>query len=141
MMDKKILEDYMDACALIKETEEDIARLKRKKKKIVQESVIGSNPEWPYEPMHFHIEGTPYTYSDDKQLRREERILEERKQQAEKIKRSAEEYMNCATVRMQRIVRLRIFKGLTWQQVALQMGRKCTADSIRMEFQRWIEEK
>lgn len=140
-MGKEIIEQYIDACELIKETEEDIARLKRKKKKIVQDSVTGSNPEWPYEPIHFRVEGTPYTYSNDRQIREEERILEERRQNAEEIKQKAEEYINHASMRMQRIVRMKVFEGMTWQQVAAHMGRKCTEDSVRKEFERWMKEK
>ena len=42
-MDKKILSDYIDACAVIRETEEEIRKLE-KKKKVVQDKVTGSNP-------------------------------------------------------------------------------------------------
>ena len=48
-MDVKILEDYMDAMELIKETEEDIRRLKRRRKTIIQTNVKGSNPDFPYQ--------------------------------------------------------------------------------------------
>ena len=59
-MDKKILSDYIDACAVIRETEEEIRKLE-KKKKVVQDKVTGSNPEWPYEPRSFSLGGTkPY---------------------------------------------------------------------------------
>ena len=44
-MDKKILEDYIDACAFIKDTDAEIARLE-KKKRYVQDKVRGSNPDW-----------------------------------------------------------------------------------------------
>ena len=47
-MDKKTLEDYIDACEFIKETEAEIKKLE-KKKRIVQDKVRGSNPDWPYE--------------------------------------------------------------------------------------------
>lgn len=40
-MDKRILNDYIDACALVKETEEDIRRLKKKKKTVIQTNVKG----------------------------------------------------------------------------------------------------
>ena len=49
-MDKKILEDYIDACEFIKETEAEIKKLE-KKKRFVQDKVRGSNPDWPYEEM------------------------------------------------------------------------------------------
>ena len=38
-MDKHILNQYIDACALIEEVEEDIRKLKKKKKTIVQTNV------------------------------------------------------------------------------------------------------
>ena len=41
-MDKTILQDYIDACELIKETEKDIQRLNQKKKTIIQTNVKGS---------------------------------------------------------------------------------------------------
>ena len=52
-MDKNILSQYIDACELIKETEEEIKKLNRKKKTVIQTNVSGSNPEFPYNPQHF----------------------------------------------------------------------------------------
>lgn len=59
-MEKKVLEQYIDACELIKETEKDIRRLKKKRQTIVQTNVSGSNPEFPYNPQHFKIAGTAF---------------------------------------------------------------------------------
>ena len=56
-MEKKVLEQYMDACELIKETEKDIRRLKKKRQTIVQTNVSGSNPDFPYNPQHFKSRG------------------------------------------------------------------------------------
>ena len=39
---------------------------------------------------------------------------------------------------MQRIIRYKIFEGMTWEQVAVKMGRKATADSVRMEMERFL---
>ena len=138
-MDKRILYDYIDACELIKETEEEIRKLRKKKKMIVRTSVSGSNPEFPYNPQHFEIEGTTFTHKDDSNLREEEKILEERKKNAEKIKLEVERWMNTIPNRMQRIIEYKIFKELTWQQVAQKMGRKATGDSIRMEFNNFMK--
>lgn len=138
-MDKRILYDYIDACELIKETEAEIRKLQKKKKMIVRTSVSGSNPEFPYNPQHFEIEGTVFTYKDDRDLREEEKILEERKKNAEKIKLEVERWMNTIPNRMQRIIEYKIFKELTWQQVAQKMGRKATGDSIRMEFNNFMK--
>ena len=82
-MDKNILADYIDCCELLKETEKDIRRLRKKKKTIIQTNVSGSNPEFPYNPQHFKIQGTAFTYREDSQLRMEEQLLEKRKQDCE----------------------------------------------------------
>ena len=41
-MDKQILEQYIDACELIKETEEDIRRIRKQRKDILNDRVYGS---------------------------------------------------------------------------------------------------
>lgn len=140
-MNKQILSDYIDACELIKETEEDIRKLNKKKKTVIQTNVKGSNPEFPYEPRHFRLEGMVFTYNDDSQLRYEEKLLEKRKANAEKIKLQAEELLNQAPVRIQRIIRMKYFEGKSWDAVAHQLGRKATADSVRMEMERFLEKK
>lgn len=138
-MDKKILEDYIDAVALIKETEEDIRRLKKQRKTIIQTNVKGSNPEFPYQEQHFRIQGTTFTYQDDSSLRWEEKLLEKRKENAEKIKHQVEEWMLTIPVRMQRIIKYKIFKEMTWEQAAARIGRKATGENIRKEFERFLE--
>lgn len=140
-MNKKLLSDYIDACELIKETEEDIKKLKRNKKTIIQTNVKGSNPNFPYEEKHFHIEGMKFSYIDDVRLRREEQLLEERRENAEKVKVQVESELNSIPVRMQRIIKAKYFEGLSWQQVADRLGRKATADSVRMEMERFFKGK
>lgn len=140
-MDKNILNDYIDACALVQETERDIRALKKKRKTIIQTNVSGSNPDFPYQPQHFKIEGTVFTCADDSALRRDEGLLECRKANAEKIKQNVEEWMLTIPARMQRIIRWKFFEELTWEEVAVKMGRKATGDSVRLEFQRFMAEK
>ncbi|MED9882069.1 MAG: RNA polymerase subunit sigma-70 [Blautia sp.] len=140
-MDKHILDQYIDACAMVEETEKDIQELKKKKKTIVQTNVSGSNPEHPYNPQHFKIQGTTFTFREDSQLRMEEKLLEKRKEDAEQIKTRVEEWMNMIPVRMQRIIRYKVFEGMTWQQVAKKMGRKATESSVKMEYQRFMQKK
>lgn len=138
-MEKHILQDYIDACELIKETEADIRKLKRKKKTIIQTNVKGSNPDFPYQEQHFKVQGTTFTFRDDSQLRIEEKLLTERKANAEKIKLQVEEWINTIPNRMQRIIRYRIFEGESWEQVAKRLGRKATGDSVKMEYRRFLE--
>ena len=139
-MDKNILSQYIDACELIKETEEEIEKLNRKKKIVIQTNVSGSNPEFPYNPQHFKVQGTTFSVRDDSQLRCQQKILEERKRQAEQIKTKVEGWLNTIPSRMQRIIKYKVFKELTWQQVARKMGRKATEESVKKEFQRFFKE-
>lgn len=138
-MDKHILDQYIDACALIEETKKDIQKLRQKKRTVIQTNVSGSNPEHPYNPQHFKIQGTTFTFREDSQLRMEEKLLEKRKEDAEKIKIQVEEWMNTIPVRMQRIIRYKVFEGMTWQQVAQRMGRDVSKDSVRMEFNNFMK--
>lgn len=139
-MDKDILNQYIDACELVKETEKDIRQVKKQRKSIVQGIVKGSSPEFPYTAKNFHIEGVSYSViKNPEQLERKEQLLEERKQNAERIKLQVESWMNTIPVRMQRIIRMRVFENLSWKTIAVRMGRKATEDSVRKEYERFIE--
>lgn len=139
-MDKNILSQYIDACELIRETEEEIKKLNRKKKTVIQTNVSGSNPDFPYNPQHFKIQGTTFNYADDSQLRYQKKILEERKSHAEQLKTNVEEWLNTIPPRMQRIIKYKVFEELTWQQVARKIGRTATEESVKKEFQRFFKE-
>ena len=138
-MDKAVLQEYIDACELVKETEKEIQKLNRKKKTIIQTNVKGSMHEFPYVEQHFKVQGTTFTVKDDSRLRYEEKLLERQKARAEQVKLQVEEWMLTLSSRMQRIVRDRYLGGMTWEQVAAKMGRKATADSVRMELNKFLK--
>ena len=139
-MDKEILKQYIDACEQVKEAKVDILRLKKNRKKIVQDRVSGSAHEFPYTAQSFHIEGLSYpVVKDPDELDRREAILQERLQKAEEIKRQVEAWMLTIPQRMQRIIRYRAFEELSWNEVAIRMGRKATADSVRMEYTNFMK--
>ena len=138
-MDKEILKQYIDACEQVKEAKVDILRLKKNRKKIVQDRVSGSAHEFPYTAKSFHIEGLSYpVVKDPDELDRREAILQERLQKAEEIKRQVEAWMLTIPQRMQRIIRYRVFE-VSWNEVAIRMGRKATADSVRMEYTNFMK--
>lgn len=139
-MDKEILKQYIDACEQVKEAKVDILRLKKNRKKIVQDRVSGSAHEFPYTAKSFYIEGLSYpVVKDPDELDRREAILQERLQKAEEIKRQVEAWMLTIPQRMQRIIRYRVFEELSWNEVAIRMGRKATADSVRMEYTNFMK--
>lgn len=139
-LDKTILEQYIDSCELIKETEADIRRVKKQRKTIIQDSVKGSMHDFPYAAQNFKIHGMAYSaVRDPGALAAYERLLEERKASAEEIKVQVEAWLNTIPQRMQRITRFKYFEGLSWGEIALRLGRNSTADGIKMEYRRFLE--
>ena len=139
-MDKQILVQYIDACAQVEDTKKEILKLKKARKRIEQDAVKGSSHEFPYTLQTVHIEGLTYpAVKDPDKLDRLEEILKERLQNAEQIKHDVEAWLNAVPMRMQRIIRYRIFEELPWNDVAERMGRQATAESVKKEFQRFME--
>jgi DNA-directed RNA polymerase specialized sigma24 family protein len=139
-MEKMIIDEYVDACELVRETEKDIEKLNRKKKAVVSTTVSGSMHDFPYIEKRFKLEGGAFAYIDDVELRAEEKLLGERKANAERIKLKVEEWINTIPLRMQRIVRYRYMEGLSWEDIADRMGRGATGDSVRKELERFLKE-
>lgn len=139
-LDKQILEQYIDACELIKDTKEEIKKLRKRRIQIQQDSVKGSSHEFPYTLQTYHLEGLGYAVvKDPDELERMEELLAKRIQNAEQIRRQVEVWLNTISPRMQRIIRYKIFEEMTWGQVAVRMGRKATADSVRKEFEAFMK--
>ena len=133
-MDKQILKDYIDACAQVKETKEALLKLRKAKKRRELDAVKGSSHEFPYTMQTYHLDGLAYAaVMDPGEEDRLEEILRELRN-AERIKHDVESWLNTIPMRMQRIIKYKIFEGLTWNQVAIRMGRKATADGVRMEY-------
>lgn len=137
-MDKQILYQYIDACELVKETEREIEQIRRRRREIVTDKVRGSSYDFPFGQISYTIHGIPYDDQDQEMLDRKERILEERKAAAEAIKLRVEEWMVTVPPRMQRIIRYKVFEGMTWAQAAQRMGRKNTENSLKKEFERFM---
>lgn len=141
-MDKQILSQYIDACELVKETEEDIQKIKRCRNTIVQSVVKGSMHDFPYAAQNYHVEGLPYTVvRDQDNLKVEEKLLEERKAQAETIKLQVEAWMNTVPMRIQRIIRYRIFRGMKWEEIAVKIKEGKSGDAYRKQLDDYLKEK
>ncbi len=121
---KEVLEAYMDACALVRETERDILKLQKKEARSGSMECAG------------HAFPSGLLYSPP--MQREEEILWKRREKAEEARADAERVIDGATARMQRIIRYRVFEGLSWDEVAAKMGRGATAESVRKEYRRFL---
>ena len=139
-MDKQILNQYIDACKVVDETKEEIRKLKKNRKRILADTVKGSSYDFPYTLKTYRTEGIAYSVlKDPDELDRLEVVLKERLQNAERIKHQVEMWLNTIPMRMQRIIRYKIFEGLTWAEVATRMGRKATPDGIRKEYENFMK--
>lgn len=136
---RQILNDYIDACELIRETEEDIQRLEKFRTATVHVKVKGSMPEFPYLEQGINIGGVQYDTRNEGQLMMEKQILDERRKAADAIRLQAEDIINRAPIRMQRIIRYKCVERLSWRETAKRMGGNCTEESIRKEFERFLK--
>ena len=138
-MDKTILQQYIDACELLSETREDLEQLKRDSKRILTDSVQGSNPEFPYQPMSFKISGIEHTvYNNPEQIKKTKALLEERKTALADLKIRLEAFINVAPPRIGRIIRLKYIKGKTWEQVAAYLGYN-SPSAAKMALERFLQ--
>ena len=135
-----VLSEYTDACHLVEETEEDLRAIKAKLSEMAVDSVRGSNPEYPYEPRTFRIEGIGKEYwHGDEDIQRLEQILKQRRDNARKARIHVESWINTVPVRIQRIVRMKYFQRMTWDTVSARLGYKSGA-AAHMELYRFLTE-
>ena len=137
--EKSVLIEYTDLCALVAETEEDLRRLRREHSGITVDMVRGSNPNFPYEPRSFRIEGVSYSeYKSDSRLIREtEKLLEERRKMCMDKRLEVDYWMNTIPVRVARIIRAKYFQHLTWTEVAMRLGYE-SGDAARITLSRYM---
>lgn len=134
-----LLKQYRDACALCEELDEEIERVHNELNTPVSDCVMGSDDQYPYTARKYTVSGIPSgEYSES--IRQQEHALWKRKTDALRIKMDAEVFIQRAPLRMQRIIKYRYLQGLTWECVADKMGGRCTANSLRMEWKRFLRE-
>ena len=140
VMDKTVLREYLDAKALVEETEADLQTLKMRYEENAVDVVKGSNHAFPYQPVHFRVEGIDYRqYKNPDEIKKLENILKERKDIAKRKQLDVEMWINTISSRMQRIVRYKYIMNLTWNETGNRMGH-LTGEAIRKEFMRFMRE-
>ena len=91
---KQVLNDYVDACELVRETEDDIAELEQKQSVVTSDKVKGSMNEHPYTQQSFNIEGLAYDEKHNERLTKEMDILSKRREKANRVRLQALEVIN-----------------------------------------------
>ena len=93
---------------------------------------------------HFKIEGLPIVAYEKARnsLQKNIQKIEDKYTELLELQNEVEEYIeSISDSRMRRIIRMRFLDKLTWNQVADNIGGGNTEDSVRMAFNRFIEEK
>ena len=93
---------------------------------------------------HFKIEGFPIVAYEKARnsLQKNIQKIEDKYTELLELQNEVEEYIeSISDSRMRRIIRMRFLDKLTWNQVADNIGGGNTEDSVRMAFNRFIEEK
>lgn len=145
MISREILIQYSDLQEEVKEVRDRIDKTEKQITKIedegnVVDSVCGGNGGI----QHFKIEGFPYPeYSRKKTLlyARKATLASLEMELIETLNQVEEFIASVENSRMRRIITLRFINNLSWLKVAERLGRNSTADSVRMEFNRFMEKK
>ena len=131
-MDKKILKEYEQACAIIRETKGRMIALREKGEDEVLQTVKSSG-SFPY------TERTVHMTSPSREARKESTILKWQIARAEEIKAAVEKELEEAPLRIQRIIQIKYFEGKTWEETAERIGGAATAESVRKELERFFK--
>lgn len=142
---KSSLEQYISLKAEIIEIEKRIKRLQDKLLRINEEGNVryavkgGDGGQ-----QTFHIEGFPVAEEDEAKylLKKNIRILEDRKAKAAELVVEVEQYINTIDdSRMRRMITLKYIENLPWWKVADRMGAGYTEDSCKKQMERFFKIK
>lgn len=142
MVTKEILIQYADLQQEVKEIREKIEKLEMQIGKIEKDGAVidkvrGGDGGW----QSFKIEGFPYP-----EYSRKRTLLFMRKATLSELEMELLETLNEVEIfissikdsHMRRIISLRIVEGLSWNNVARQIGGENTEDSVRKAFDRYM---
>lgn len=142
-MKKTVLEQYIELKNEINEINTRIQKLQTKLKKInaegnVKDAVKGGSGG----RQSYHIEGFPVAEEDEVKylIKKNLRILEERKAKVAELIVDVESYINTIDdSRMRRMITHRYINNLPWWKVAQQMGKGYTEDSCKKQMERFLK--
>lgn len=143
MISKEILNQYSDLQEEAKEVRGRIEKTEKQIAKIEGEgNVTDTVTGGPGNTQHFKIEGFPYPeYSRKKTLlyARKATLAGLEMEILETVNKVEQFIAELDDSRIRRIINLRFIENLSWNQTAHRIGGNATADSIRMEFNRFME--
>lgn len=141
-MNKMILKQLQSIKREIRDIEKEICDVQNKINILEQDkthaTVVGSRPDLTIGPIT--IRGYRKGYGNKiEELKAKKRILNQKRKELLQTEKEAEEYIfSIQDSSVRRIMKYRYIDGLTWQQVAVKMGPKYTADGCRMTHKRFM---
>lgn len=138
-----LIEEEKELRRRIEKTKDQLIRIEEGKDSVV-DTVQGCTDDIRYAPCLITVRGvdSPGYFQKKAKLREYLAKLERLEQRILEQLATAQEYIeHIENSRMRRILAYRYIDGLRWYQVAQRMGGKCSADSIRKEHDRFLEEK
>lgn len=140
---KEILNQYTNLQKECKEVREKIDELEKQIEKIEDEGAVIDKVRGGEGGLQsFRIEGFPYPeYSRKKTLlfARKAKLSEIELDLLEKVNMVEEYISSLSDSHIRRIISLRVVEGLSWNKIAIKMGGNNTEDSVRMCYNRFIE--
>lgn len=145
MVSKEVLIQYSDLQQECKEVREKIEKLEKQIDRIEKDgNVIDKVRGGEGGLQSFKIEGFPYPeYSRKKTLlyARKATLAGLEMELLETLNQVEEFIVSLDDSRMRRIINLRFIDKLSWVQVANRLDSNSTADGVRMEFNRFMQQK
>ena len=142
-MTKDILAQYCDLKEEVKDLRRRIDNKQKEIERIEEEGDVTDSVKGGYGgEQHFKITGFPYPeYSRKKTALYLYRAqLENAELELLELTNAVEEYIQSLTdSRIRRILRFRFIDDLRWFQIAQKMGGRATEDSVKKEFQRFMQ--
>lgn len=140
---KEILNQYTNLQKECKEVREKIDKLEKQIEKIEDEGAVIDKVRGGEGGLQsFRIEGFPYPeYSRKKTLlfARKAKLSDMELELLEKVNMVEEYISSLSDSHIRRIISLRVVEGLSWGKIAIKMGGNNTEDSVRMCYNRFIE--
>lgn len=140
---KEILNQYTNLRKECKEVREKIDKLEKQIEKIEDEGAVIDKVRGGEGGLQsFRIEGFPYPeYSRKKTLlfARKAKLSDMELDLLEKVNMVEEYISSLSDSHIRRIISLRVVEGLSWGKIAIKMGGNNTEDSVRMCYNRFIE--
>lgn len=123
---KDLLSQYNSLIKEIRELEMEIDRLEKLECKHEKDKVKGSNPYFPYQARSFTVEG--YNILEEERINNriydKKSILVERKNKCEEVKLQIEMFISdIPDSRTRRVFRYRYINNLSWQAIAMRIGK------------------